>query len=705
MPESDARAQSQAKACFERGRQAAEAADFDRAIDAYLKGLRLAPDNISEGHIELRVVALQRQERGGTAPGPEEVQRRLEADGSPLDRMLNAEYLLAKDPEHLAYGEAVLKAAVAGGFREAAKWIADLMFLANNNARKPSVSLYILLRDSYAAIGHYDRAAAACQRAVRLAPGDKQLLAECKKLVAKVSSARRPASAGARAAPGKSVPNRTRVKPESTAASEGPNGSAVEAALTEATDQQNLEAAKSFFEKARKAAERRQYDYAIDMYLSGLTRAPDALEEGHLPLCELGLQRRGRGGKKPSMMEKVKRMRGKTPLEQMLNAEYLFVKDPDNLAYAEAMLKAAVEGGYQRTGHWIANLIFQTNNALEKPSLQSYLLLKDCYAALGQYDKAVAACQRAVRMRPESKELADEYKNLSAELTMSKGRYGQEGDFRQSIRDSETQAKMYAQDRVIKTEDYRAKAVEEARRAYAREPDQDKNIFNLTQVLADLQTDEAESEAIQLLEDAYAGRDDFSFKERAGSLRIRQLRRKIRQAKKEVEARPQDAQAKARLNELSAALAAVELEHYRLCVENYPTDLGYKYEYAVRLMRDKRYNEAIPLFQEAQKDPRRKIASMDKIGYCFFLKGWYTDAIDVFTTAMESYEIKDDAIAKELRYNLARAYEEQSELTRALEVYRKIAQMDFGYQDVSERVDRLRAATDQTGPGKARGAG
>jgi tetratricopeptide (TPR) repeat protein len=468
------------------------------------------------------------------------------------------------------------------------------------------------------------------------------------------------------------------------------------------------EAAKSFFEKARKAAERRQYDYAIDMYLSGLTRAPDALEEGHLPLCELGLQRRGRGGRKPSMMEKVKRMRGRTPLEQMLNAEYLFVKDPDNLAYAEAMLKAAVEGGFRRTGHWIANLIFQTNNALEKPSLQTYLLLKNSYAELGQYDKAVAACQRAVRMRPESKELADEYKNLSAELTMSKGKYGQKGDFRQSIQDSDTQAKLYAQDRVIKTKDHRLTAVEEARRAYAREPDQAKTIFALAEALADLQTDEAQGEAIQLLEDAYVGRDDFSFKERAGNLRIRQLRRKIRQATREVEAQAPNAQTpnaqgKARLDELHKTLAETELEHDRLCVENYPTDLGHKYEYAVQLMANERYNEAIPLFQEAQKDPRRRIASLDKIGQCFFLKGWHADAIDVFTTAIESYEIKDDGLAKELRYNLARAYEEKGELMRALEVYRKIAQMDFGYRDVSDRVDRLRTATDR--PGRDASAG
>jgi len=110
------------------------------------------------------------------------------------------------------------------------------------------------------------------------------------------------------------------------------------------------------------------------------------------------------------------------------------------------------------------------------------------------------------------------------------------------------------------------------------------------------------------------------------------------------------------------------------------------------LLRSKQYNEAIPLFQESQKDPRRKIASMSKIGYCFFMKGWLSDAIDVFTNAIETYEIKDDATGKELRYNLACAYEKKGDTDKALEIYRKIAQADFGYKDVSQRVDELRGS-------------
>ena len=86
---------------------------------------------------------------------------------------------------------------------------------------------------------------------------------------------------------------------------------------------------------------------------------------------------------------------------------------------------------------------------------------------------------------------------------------------------------------------------------------------------------------------------------------------------------------------------------------------------------------------------------MNHIGLCFFHKDWMNDAIDVFSQALEEREVKDDSMGKELRYNLARAYEAQGNTENALDIYRRIAQSDFGYRDVSERVARLRREEDQ----------
>lgn len=448
-----------------------------------------------------------------------------------------------------------------------------------------------------------------------------------------------------------------------------------------------LAKAKAFFSKGRKLAQSSNYDYAIDMYIEGLQYAPDALEDGHLPLCEMAMHRKGEGGKKPSMVEKVKRMGGKTPLEQMLNAEYLFVKDPDHLPYAETMLKAAVAGNYIKTADWIANVIFQTNNASEKPSLHTYILLKDSYVQLKKLDKALAACQYAVRLKPDDKYLTDDFKNLSAELTMERGKYDGEGDFRKSIKDRESQEKLHAQGETIRSESYRVQAVEDARKKIAQNPSLPANIFELADALSGLETDAGENDAISILESTYEKTSDFNFKQRADEIKIKQLKRKIRETKK---TNPDDEQTKTIVEQLQKQLNDIELEHYRLKVNNSPTNLEAKFDYALRLVHNKRYDEAIPLFQEAQKDPQRRFSSLNQTGLCFLMKGWFADAIDILKNTLDSYDAKDSAMGKELRYNLARAYEESGNTTEALEIFRKIAQSDFAYKDVGQRVNNLR---------------
>lgn len=445
-----------------------------------------------------------------------------------------------------------------------------------------------------------------------------------------------------------------------------------------------------FFERAEEVASTDNFDYAIDMYIEGLKRAPDAIEDGHAPLRRLALIRQGKGGKRASMVEKMKRHGGKQPIEEMLNAEYLLAKDPDHLPYAETMLHAAVSGGFHRTAEWIAQLIYDANRASERPSFATYILLRDSYVSMQMYGPAVSMCNRALELRPDDAALRDELRDLSAQLTMQKGKYEGDGSFTKSIKDKEGQDKLHSQQRLIQTVDVRKKAVEDAKKAVLKNPSSVTNILKLADALCALNTLEAYKSAMKVLRDAYNRSKDFSFKRREGELTIKKLRLGVREAKSAVRANMSDGHLKNQLKLVVDKLNKIEAIHYKLCVENYPTDLGLKYEYALCLIKTKEYDAAIPLLQHAQRDPRRKLAAMDETGLCFFLKGWYNDAIDIFERALEICDIQDGEVAKDLRYNLARSFEEGGQMEKALGVYRKLAQLDFNYKDVKVRVDKLR---------------
>jgi tetratricopeptide (TPR) repeat protein len=74
------------------------------------------------------------------------------------------------------------------------------------------------------------------------------------------------------------------------------------------------------------------------------------------------------------------------------------------------------------------------------------------------------------------------------------------------------------------------------------------------------------------------------------------------------------------------------------------------------------------------------------------LKGWHDDAIDIFSQALKECNVPDSPIGKDIRYNMARAYEAANKTEMALELYRKLAQTDFSYKDVSQRIDKLRSS-------------
>jgi len=448
-----------------------------------------------------------------------------------------------------------------------------------------------------------------------------------------------------------------------------------------------LEKAMAFFKRAEEVAATDNFDYAIDLFIEGLQRAPDAVEQGHKPLRYNALVRLGKGGKKPSMIEKMKYSRGKTPLENMLNAEFLLSKDPENLLYAEQMLNAAMAGGYKNASLWIADMMYESCRATDKPSMATLLLLKDAYAIMEQYAKAVSVCGYALKQNPNDGILMGEYKNLTARLTMQKGKYEQ--NFRESIQDRESQEKLQSQQGLVKNVNVRQQAVDEARKA-VKDNKNVHTLFKLADALGDLQTDAADAEAIDLLEQEYRISNDFNYKKRSGEVKLRMLRRQIRQMKETLVSGKPGEVTQESLDAKIKELLAAELEHYKQCAENYPTDMRLKYEYGLRLMRNQRYDDAIPYFQAARKDPKHKIMAMNKIGLCFFVKGWFADAIDTLKEAVEIYEIKDNDIAKDLRYNLARAYEQNGNTAEALELYRRIAQIDFAYKDVRARINRLR---------------
>ncbi len=444
-----------------------------------------------------------------------------------------------------------------------------------------------------------------------------------------------------------------------------------------------------FFQRGEEVASTDNFDYAIDLFLEGIRREPDALEIGHAALRKISLIRQSKGGKKPSVIDKIKHKGGKAPIDEMINAEYLLAKDPDNLSYAMSMLCAAVAGGYRRTAEWIARLVLSACKASEKSPLSILETLKNKFVEMEMFDQAVMCCTLILQQKPEDMNCQTELKNYSASATIQHGKYDKTDSFSGSAKDMEGQQKITKKDTFKKDDEFRSAALEEALEKYKRMPDVYGHRVEYAQSLADMNDPAMTETACRMLLDWYEQTEDFGYKKLHGEIVIRDMRNKLRLFKTEAMTLGKEFDKGKEFKQAVKELAAFEVEYYEQCCKNYPTELKYKYELGVLLMHRKDFDEAIPLFQQAARKPGIKTKAMNLLGMCFFNKGWYSDAIDVFEDAIKHHPNEDD-LFKELRYNLARACEFDGRKERALTIYRKLAQMDYSYRDVAVRVNKLR---------------
>jgi len=443
---------------------------------------------------------------------------------------------------------------------------------------------------------------------------------------------------------------------------------------------------KAFFDRADQVAETGNWDFAIEMYLEGIRREPNNIERGHQPLREVSLKRKVQGGKPAGMMESLKRRPGKDPVENLANAEYLLAKDPGSRSHMIQVLKAAQALQEVELIAWIAKILLEAQRQ-GKPHLGTLLLLTQSFHDIEEYASAIAACEMARQLAPKDPKLSESLNELSAKYTIKKGKYDQEGDFTRSVKDLETQKELIQKDAMVKGKDFLRRQIEIARESYLQTPDEPGKINALVDALLKTQDEGDENEAIDVLTKAHKELGAYQFKVRIGDIRIAQMTRRYR---KLMEAGDKDAameQAKKQL--------AFELAEYADRAANYPTDLSVKFELGKRQFLAGKYDDAIGSLQQAQRDPRRHVLALNYLGQAFARKKWYREAAETYERALQA-EMPEER-KKDIYYNLGETYEKMGEPAKARDMFSELAQLDFNYRDVSDRLDRLRKSLEGGG--------
>lgn len=448
--------------------------------------------------------------------------------------------------------------------------------------------------------------------------------------------------------------------------------------------------AKSFFDRGSTVAGTGQYDYAIEMFMQGLSIDPDSVE-AHQTLRDISLRRKASGGKALGMMDKFKLKKGDDK-QNMLNAEKLLAYEPGSTEHMHAMMQNAYRAGFYDTVLWAGPMLYKAIGDSGKPDLAKFTSLKDTYKALGQWKLAIDACQSAVSLRPDDMDLIKELKDLGAQHTMSAGKYGTGGSFRDSVKDMSGQQKLMDQDKDVRTDDLLGRQIADAEAEYKAQPNESGKLMKLVEILVKSESVENENRAIDLLTTTFETSKQFRFRQNVGKIRLRQLERADRSYRDKLRKSPTDEGLREEYRTFLNNKLEEELTEFQLWAENYPTDQAIKYEVARRMFALHRYGEAIPVFQTARQDPKIRTDATIQLARAFFEAEFVDEAIDTLRALIEEYQLKGDERSKEMYYWFARALEKQGDVPAAIKAFSQVAQWDFNYRDVQQRIKALRAA-------------
>lgn len=175
--EAEKRDLRKARKFFEYAKTVADSRNFDYAIDCYINGLRHDPESMTH-HDALYDVAKRRAVAGGKPAGFKDKSKHS-GGKTATERMLNAEFLWAKDFTNPTLALQVMEHAAAAENWEVGYWVGQIAFEFAQKQKRPNKIMFLKLTDNFEELGGiegYAMAVETCKIAAQLSQGDMALL-------------------------------------------------------------------------------------------------------------------------------------------------------------------------------------------------------------------------------------------------------------------------------------------------------------------------------------------------------------------------------------------------------------------------------------------------------------------------------------------------------------------------------------------------
>jgi tetratricopeptide (TPR) repeat protein len=443
-------------------------------------------------------------------------------------------------------------------------------------------------------------------------------------------------------------------------------------------------------DKARDAVKKKNYEYAVHLFIAYLTTNPsDVAARKELRDAERAWKKMSGAG--TGLMYKMKLKAWETqastinikkdPEKAIIQCEEVLKQDPD---VVPALIKLG-EAAHLAKLKEVSIQAFEDALLVDKeskPALRSFgRVLKE----LEELERALKCFQKLAKLDPKDKEAEEETRNIPASMTAKKVREGVDKGGYQNLIDKGEAAKLALDTTRVRTPEQALERISGLEPVVAKNPKDAKTIRAIAELYVKAEQPE---NALAWIEKAIAlDPNDYQSSEFKGDLMLTKHESNVKELEEAVK-KSGDERVKAKLAKARHDKLLFEIDEYRKRVHAHPTEMGLRYALGKSLYDADKIDEAIPELQKAKQDPRKKCEAGYYLGYCFVKKKMAKLALNELNAAREGLFEMDD-IKKDITYLIGRIYEMAGKKDQAVAEYNQIAEVDFGFKDVTKRLEAL----------------
>ncbi len=455
--------------------------------------------------------------------------------------------------------------------------------------------------------------------------------------------------------------------------------------ITIITEKELQAAEVGLWRKAKEAVDTKNFKYAVSILRTLVKRVPGFLQGRQvLRACEVKVT--PDAGRKSSILTGVRlTTTRRDPETTITTIEDELEKDPYSIPANETLFAAATDLKLPDLAAFALETICEGQQRIGQKPKKHLHLLASHYIKNEQFSEAAATYRRILDIDRTDPVAQRGEKDCAARASMRQGNWEGSGDFRSKMKNQNATADLESADKVGLTRAEMEARLAQLSQEYAAD---NTNLQVVKGIAAVYEQMEDFGNAYSFYAYAFqlSGSTDLSINDKAMEMHEKVMRAELEYYKSVLEQDPNNAEAREQYDQRKRAIALAVVEDAKLRVDANPTDAQLQFKYGQALFEAEQFAEAIPALQRARSNPNLRVKSMLMLGKCYAAKHMTDMAIRQLEDANSEYPNMDDT-KKEILYTIASLYELSGDKVKALDSYKVIYEVDYGYRDVAQKVE------------------